>query len=189
MKVGSSVVATVLAWCATTQLARAGSDSGDSTASVRTALEALYARAVQAYADDAPGAVLALRAPDFSAVLPNGPRWTADESAAYVRASFAQVDSTLQLSFVIDSLAVQGDTAIATIHQTWKRLQQKAGRQRLVETEAVQREWWRHTADGWRLFRVDAVRPGIWKVDGKRVDPSRPYDPKAPPFEPSRHGS
>jgi hypothetical protein len=31
---------------------------------------------------------------------------------------------------------------------------------------------------------VDHVQPGPWIIDGKRIDPSKPYDPKAPAWKP-----
>ncbi len=38
--------------------------------------------------------------------------------------------------------------------------------------------------DGWKLKHIGDVKPGAWYVDGKRIDPSKPYDPDAPPFNP-----
>ena len=55
---------------------------------------------------------------------------------------------------------------------------------REVDTRAHQRETWIRDAGGWRLWRIDQVVPGAWIVDGKRVDPSQPSDPNAPPFDP-----
>jgi ketosteroid isomerase-like protein len=157
---------------------------GKDVQQVRAALEAQYAKSAQAYFDDAPEVILALRAPEFSVEMPNGGRWTSEESAAYVKTAFTQVERNLRVSFDIEALTVRGDTAIATIHQQWKRKQQKGGQLRDVDSEAHQREWWRHTPDGWRLFFIDDIHPGVWKVDGKRIDPSKPYDPNAPPYEP-----
>jgi hypothetical protein len=156
----------------------------DKSKPVRAALEAQYATMRQAYFDDDPEPVLELQAPDFTAQLPDGGRWSPEDATSYLRASFDQVERTIRLSFDIDSLTVQGDTAIANIHQQWERMQNKAGALRHVETEAHQREWWRLTPAGWRRFFVDNVRRGVWRIDGKRIDPSKPYDPDAPPFEP-----
>lgn len=156
----------------------------DKSKPVRVALEKQYAKMVQAYFDDDPEPILALRTPDFTAQPPDGPRWTSEDARAYIMASFEQVERTIELSFDIETIEVEGDTAKADIHQQWKRMQRKAGQLRTVETEARQREWWLNTPEGWRLFFIDDVQRGVWKVDGKRVDPSKPYDPDAPPFEP-----
>jgi ketosteroid isomerase-like protein len=158
----------------------------DKMKSVRAALEEQYAKQRQAYFDKNPDAIQAVRAPDFAVQPPKGPRQTSEDAAAYLKTSFEQVKQTLRLSFDIQSLIVQGDTAIVTIHQHWKREQNKGGRVRTVETEAMQREWWRSTPQGWQIFFIDDIHPGVWKVDGKRIDPTKPYDPAAPPYEPDR---
>jgi hypothetical protein len=156
----------------------------DKSKPVRAALEAQYAKIAEAYRNDAPELVLELRTPDFSVQMPSGERWDAEQSAAYVRAGFEQVERTLSLSFTIEELSVRGDTAAALIHQRWSRMQMKRGQARRVETSACQRETWVNTAEGWRLHLIDSIQPLVWVVDGKRVDPSKPYDPDAPPYSP-----
>jgi ketosteroid isomerase-like protein len=151
---------------------------------VRAAIEKQYATQAKAYYDQNPDLIRQVRAPDFSAQPPNAPRWTPQDAEAYLNASFQQVKQTLHVSFDIESLTVRGDTAIVSIHQQWKRMQDKGGALRKVETEARQREWWLNTDNGWLIFFVDDVHPGTWIIDGKRVDPSKPYDPDAPPYEP-----
>jgi uncharacterized protein (TIGR02246 family) len=161
-----------------------GAGAAPAAESIRRELEAQYQRMVRAYQERDPEAVLALQSPDLVTELPTGDRWHRDDVAAYVRASFAQVEKTLDLSFDIQALEVRGDTATATIHQHWNRMQQKGGQLRRVETSAVQRESWVRTPEGWRLIHIADVRPGAWFVDGKRVDSSKPYDPNAPPYVP-----
>lgn len=168
---------------ATADWAHAGTSS-TAIESVRKALETQYATITQAYFDRNPGPVFALRTPDYSTLMPSGERWNRKRTDAYTQAAFAQVEKTLELRFDIDSLTVRADTAVAAIHQHWVREQQKAGRLRHVDTEARQRETWIQTVDGWRLWRVDDIHPGNWWIDGKRVDPHKPYDPDAPPFAP-----
>ena len=129
-----------------------------------------------------PGVVLALRTRDFSVFMPNGERWDAGQSAAYVRAGFEQMERTLSLSFTMRELNVRRDTAAALIHQRWSRMQMKSGQARRVETTACQRETWVNSAAGWRLHLVDSIQPLVWTVDGRRVDPSRHYDPRARPY-------
>ena len=58
-----------------------------------------------------------------------------------------------------------------------------------VDTSVRQRETWSHTPQGWRLTCVDNVHDQRRYVDGKRVDPTKPYDPNAPPFEPDSIGA
>jgi hypothetical protein len=58
------------------------------------------------------------------------------------------------------------------------------GKRRRVDTSVVQRETWSKTADGWKLKCVDSVRDQRSFVDGKRVDPTKPYNPSDPPYNP-----
>src|SRR5882762_4669472 len=106
----------------------------DKSKPVRAALEAQYAKLAQAYQRDSPEVVLARRTPDFSVQMPNGERWDAEQSAAYVKAAFEQVKQTLGLSFTIGDIDVHGDTAAALIHQRWSRIQLKKGQLRRVDT-------------------------------------------------------
>ena len=153
---------------------------------VRKALELRYEGISDAYRLKDPDTVLRMRTEDFHAILPSGQIWDAAASAQYTRAGFAQVETTLVATFDIGMIEVQGDTAAAEIDQHWVRRQLKAGALRLVDTRAHQRETWVHRDGAWLLWRVDHVNPGAWIVDGKRIDPSNPYDPKAPACEPPR---
>jgi ketosteroid isomerase-like protein len=156
----------------------------DKSKPVRRALEEQYAKIAQANINKDLAALLALRTPDFSVRMPNGETWSFERSADYSRRAFEQVQSTISLTNTIETLTVNGDEAIAVVHQQWSRLQMKKGQLRRVDTSAVQRETWVRTAAGWKLKLIDDIHPGAWYVDGKRVDPSRPYDPEAPPFNP-----
>jgi len=57
---------------------------------------------------------------------------------------------------------------------------------REVKTSVVQTETWIYVNDQWKLKLVDNVHDQKRFVDGKRVDPSKPYDPSAPPYEPDK---
>ena len=60
----------------------------------------------------------------------------------------------------------------------------KKGQLRRIDTSACQRETWINTVEGWRLRLIDSVQPLFWSADGKRVDPSKSYDPDAPAYAP-----
>lgn len=156
----------------------------DKSKPVRRALEAQYARIAEAQINEDIDAMRALRTPDFSVDLPNGQKWDLETSLNYSRAGFRQVESNINLSNTILSLDVHGDVAVAVVHQQWSRMQLKAGKVRRVDTEAIQTETWVNTSDGWKLKHIGDVKPGAWYIDGKRIDPSKPYDPNAPEFNP-----
>ena len=156
----------------------------DKSKPVRRALEEQYAKIAQANINKDLAGLLALRAPDFSVRMPNGETWGFEQSADYSRRAFEQVQSTISLTNTIETLTLNGDEAVAVVHQQWSRMQMKKGQLRRVDTSAVQRETWVRSTDGWKLKLIDDTHPGAWYVDGKRVDPTRPYDPDAPPFNP-----
>lgn len=156
----------------------------DKSKPVRRALEKQYAKLAEANTNKDLAAVLALRTPDFSAKFANGEIRNSEEMAGYSRILFEQMQPPIIVSNTIETLTVRGNEAIAVVHQRFSRNQVKAGQLRKVETEARQRETWVLTREGWRLKFVDDVHPGAWYVDGKRVDPSKPYNPDAPPYDP-----
>lgn len=156
----------------------------DKSKPVRRALEAQYAKIAEAQKNKDIEAMRSLRTADFSVKTANGETWDLEQSLNYLRRGFEQIQSVIGLSNTIESLTVNGDEAVVVVHQWFSRMQVKGGQLRKVETEARQRETWVNTPDGWKLKLIDDVRPGAWVVDGKRVDPSKPYDPDAPPYNP-----
>ncbi len=154
----------------------------DKSKPVRRALEAQYALIAEAQKNKDIDALRSLRTSDFTVKMPNGETWDLETSLNYSKRGFEQVQSISSISNTIESLNVNGNEAVAVVHQQWSRMQTMKGKLRLVETNAVQRETWVNTPDGWKLKLIDDIRPGAWIVDGKRVDPSKPYDPDAPPY-------
>jgi ketosteroid isomerase-like protein len=155
----------------------------DKSKPVRRALEEMYAKIAEAQRNEDIEALRATRTPDFTVDLPNGQKWDLETSLNYSRAGFQQVESNINLSNTIESLDVHGDEAVAVVHQRWSRMQMKAGQLRRVDTEAIQTETWVRTKDGWRLRHIGNVKPGAY-IDGKRIDPSKPYNPDAPEYRP-----
>jgi ketosteroid isomerase-like protein len=113
-------------------------------------------------------AVMALRTEDFYAIGPDGTRRDRDAMETYTVGLLNGIKRWITIEFVIDSLALDGREADATLKQHLIRMalrpDQKVHR---VETWATQRERWRWTADGWRLARVDQVRDQRRLVDGR----------------------
>jgi ketosteroid isomerase-like protein len=156
----------------------------DKSKPVRRALEEQYAKIAEAQRNEDIEALRATRTPDFTVDLPQGQKWDLETSLNYSRDGFQQVESNINLSNTIESLDVHGYQAVAVVHQRWSRMQMKASKLRRVDTEAIQNETWVNTKDGWRLRHIGNVKPGAWYIDGKRVDPSKPYDPHAPEYRP-----
>jgi predicted HNH restriction endonuclease len=130
--------------------------------------------------------MLSLTHPGYTAIMPNGSTVDFTWLKNYWAAGLQQVKSTESLRNGIQQFKLNGDTAVVIVHQQWKRKQIKADTLRDVQTEAVQTETWVKTNEGWKRFRVENIHDQIFYVDNKRVDPSKPYDPAAPPFVPTK---
>jgi ketosteroid isomerase-like protein len=155
------------------------------TAAAWRQIDAQYARLADAMRRKDVDALFALYTPDYHVVMGNGEVWSRERSLEYQRAGLARVRETHHISNTIVHLAACGDHATATVLQQWYRTQDMAGAARRVETNAVQDEHWTRTADGWKRGDIGEIGRGANFVDGKRVDITKPYDPDAPPYDPS----
>lgn len=151
---------------------------------VQRELESRYAQLAEANRRKDLDALLALRTKDYVAEMPGGITFDYNALANYSGAMLQQVERIATLSNTILKLSLDGDVAIATVFQQFSRTQMKAGRLRNVETTAIQDETWVRTPEGWKNRRVAKIHARKWYVDGKRVDPNKPYDPDALPYNP-----
>lgn len=158
--------------------------SADKSKPIRHALEEQYDKIRKAELNRDVEGILELRTPGFQVHMPNGQVWDFEASREYIRRGFEQVQTNIDMRLVIGEIDVDGDSAAAQIEQHWSRMQLMKGKLRRVDTSAVQRETWIKTPSGWKLNLIDNIHPGAWYVDGKRVDPTKPYDPDAAPFVP-----
>lgn len=154
------------------------------TKPVRTALEARYAALAEAVENRDFAAFQALRTADFHTVDEQGRPQTPEQMAERAKAMLASIQPPVRLIHTIGVIDVQGDDAKATVRQHFSKTLQVAGKLRKIETYVTQEETWTKTADGWKLKFVDGVRDPETYVDGKRIEPGKPFDPDAPPYEP-----
>ena len=133
-------------------------------------------------------AMIALYAPSFevreSRAQGGGGAATREQSIELQRNRMALVVDTRLISNTILKLQSCGDRAVATVLQQWYRTMNVGGQKRTVETAAVQDEEWVRTLAGWLRGNISNIHPGAWLIDDKRVEPGRPYQPDAPPYEP-----
>ena len=150
-------------------------------------LDGQYARIERAMVANNAKQLFAVYAPDFEAHQFNGEVWSFKQSASYSTAGFDQVKENISISNNILDLQSCGPATLkATVLQQWTRRQMSLGKLRLYQTTTVQAETWVLMEGEWKRKLVDNERPGAWLVDLKRIDPTKPYDPEAPPFDP--HG-
>ncbi|HKP38543.1 MAG TPA: DUF4440 domain-containing protein [Pyrinomonadaceae bacterium] len=180
MKKHVSVVVSVLIVLCLQVMVRAQDD-----ADVRKELEAQYKKLAEANDRRDLKAVMALRTSDFHTFFTDGRVGDSKLMEQYSR-DFFERNQSVQSRFTIQKLTVSYNKLIAVVEvfQEVTRYQDLAGKRRKVETSVIQREIWAKTAEGWKLKSVDNVRDQKKFVDGKRVDPAKPYNPADPPFSP-----
>jgi ketosteroid isomerase-like protein len=153
---------------------RAPADAARARPDARAGVEAAYERLGEAIRRNDLPAILALQAPDFTSLNPNGERFDYAAMEAYSRRLTSAVDSVTHIRNRIRELTLRGDTAVADVCQEFSRIQRIDGTPRRVDTSALQTESWLRGPEGWRRSRVENVRGRRWFVEGVRIDPDRP---------------
>ena len=138
------------------------------TTLVRRQLEKRYDENIRAFFAKDLDAIMALRTDDFHTVTPDGLMHDRAEMRLMTQALLNGIDKWISTTFDIDSLVLEGDLARALVRQHADRIALRAdGKLHHVETWVTQRETWRKTADGWKLYRVDGLRDQRRLIDGK----------------------
>lgn len=160
------------ALCATSCTRPAASPSiGDAAADtsvVRRELREWYDRNERAFLEKDLAALMALRTDDFRTVTPDGVVHDRAELEQTARAFLNGVDRWISQNNDLDSLQVSGDLASAVVHQHIVRMALRSdGKVHHVESWVTQRETWRRTPEGWKLYRVDNLRDLRSLIDGR----------------------
>ena len=144
----------------------------DKSKPVRKAIEAWYASNMEAFKAKDVAAVMALRTDDFHTLTPDGKVNKRADMEVRTRAFLDRIDHFISQDNQIGTIQLEGDLASADITQRIVRMQRfPDGTLHKVESGVVQRETWKKTAEGWKLYRVDNIRDGEILVD------DRPYKP------------
>lgn len=145
----------------------------DKSKPVRKAIEAWYASNMEAFKAKDVAAIMALRTDDFHTITPDGRVNTRADMEARTKLFLARIDRFIAQDNQIGTIDVQGDLASTDVTQKTVRMQRfPDGTLHKVEAGVVQRETWKKTAEGWKLYRVDNIQDGNVLVDDK------PYKPK-----------
>jgi ketosteroid isomerase-like protein len=135
---------------------------------IRRELEQAYAANEAGFVARDADAVMRLRHPDFHTVDHTGKLSTRQQMDERTRSLIARIERFDSIRETIRALEVHGDTAIATVFQETSRTQRLGdGALHRIDTSVTQREWWRCTPEGWRMWRVDEVEAGTLLIDGK----------------------
>jgi len=140
----------------------------DKSKPVRKAIEDWYARNMEAFEAKDVAAIMALRTDDFHTITPDGKVNTRADMEVRTKGFLDRIDHFISQDNQIGTIEVEGDLASADVTQKTVRMQRfPDGTLHKVESGAVQRETWRKTAKGWKLYRVDKIRDGGLLVDDK----------------------
>jgi len=138
------------------------------SATVHRQLEQRYEENDRAFLAKDLRAIMALRTDDFHTVTP--------DSVVHDRADMEQrtqqilngIERWISVRFDIVHLELDGDLARAVVNQHVDRMALRPdGKVHHVETWVTQRETWRWTPGGWKLYRVDGLRDQRRLVDGQ----------------------
>ncbi len=139
-----------------------------STPNVRSELRQRYDENVRLFLAKDFDAIMAMRTEDFHAVTPDSVLHDRAQMEQSTHAFLDSIDRWIAISFDIDSLEVSGDLASAIVRQHADRMARRGdGMVHHVETWVTQRETWRRTPVGWKLYRVDGLRDQRRLIDGK----------------------
>ena len=145
----------------------------DKSKPVRRAIEAWYDLNIEAFNKKDVAAITALRTDDFHTTTPDGKLNTRADMEAYTRRLLDRIDHFISQDFEIGTIDVQGDLASADVTQKTVRMQRLPdGTLHKVEARVVQRETWKHTAQGWKMYTVDNIRDSSILIDDKAYQPA-----------------
>lgn len=150
-----------------------GGCTGQSDDSVaRSEIEAAIARGVEATRTQDIDAYMALIPEDAVLHDGGGAIITRDELRANALRDWSIIPQTLSISVAIDSIAVNGDTAIVHTSQRWERLmlQRDGEATDTVLTTQRHKETWRKMPRGWFAYEVEELGGEVF-INGERYQP------------------
>ncbi len=164
----------------------AGAARAQSDAEIRQELESKYKQLAEAHDRRDLKTIVGMKTADFHAIFADGRVGDSKTMEEYSRQFLEANAPPFNIRFTIRKLTVSDNKliAVAEVLQEASRMREMAGKLRKVETSVVQRETWARTPDGWKLKVVDDVRDQKKFIDGKRIDPTKPYNPDDPPYNP-----
>ncbi len=140
----------------------------DKSKPVRKGIEEWYSRNIAAFNSKDVAAIMDLRTVDFHTLTPDGKVNSRADMEAYTKRLLERIERFISQDFQIGAINLEGDFAYADVTQKTVRMQRLPdGTLHKVEASAVQRERWKRTADGWKLYSVDNIRDNGILIDDK----------------------
>jgi len=132
--------------------------------------------------------ILGFKTSDFHSIGPDGRVFDNITMKEYSRQFIANNIPPYNSKITILHLRLSENkiVAVADVLQESVRKRELVGKIREVKTSVLQSETWIFTDKQWRLKLVDNVHDQKRFIDGKRVDPTKPYNPDDPPYDPDK---
>ncbi len=130
--------------------------------------------------------ILSFKTADFHSVTPDGRVHDHESMKEYSRQFITNSIPPYNIKNTILNLRLSDNklVAVVDVFQEAARKRDLAGKIREVKTSVLQTETWIFINKQWKLKLVDNVHDQKRFVDGKRVDPGKPFNPDDPVFEP-----
>lgn len=131
--------------------------------------------------------ILSFKTSDFHAIGPDGKILDNIEMKEYSRQFITNNIPPYNIKNIILNLRLSYNKIVAVVDvlQESVRKRDLLGKIRDVKTTVLQTETWIYIDQQWKLKLVDNVHDQKRFVDGKRVDPTKPFNPDAPEFNPN----
>src|ERR1044072_7520208 len=134
----------------------------DKSKPVRKEIGDWYQRNIAAFNARDVAAIMALRTDDFHTMTPDGKVNTRADMEARTKLLLDRIDHFISQDFTAGTIDLQCDLASADITQRTVRMQRlHDGKLHKVEAAVVQRETWKRTPAGWKLYTVDNIRDSV----------------------------
>jgi hypothetical protein len=132
--------------------------------------------------------ILSFRTADFHAIGPDGKVLDRIIMKEYSRQFITNNIPPYNIKNTILNLRLSDNkiVAVVDVQQESTRKRELLGKVRDVKTSVLQTETWIFSDGEWKLKLVDNVHSQKRFVDGKRVDPTKPYNPDDPPYNPDK---
>jgi hypothetical protein len=130
--------------------------------------------------------ILSFKSDDFHSIGPDGRVLDNIEMKEYSRQFITNNIPPYNIKNTIQRLRLSYNRIVAVVDvlQEVTRKRDLAGKLREVKTSVLQTETWIFINNEWKLKLVDNVHDQKRYIDGKRVDPAKPYNPDDPPYNP-----
>ncbi len=162
------------------------SQDSSSIDSVKKILNSRYEALAKAMDERNLTKILSFKTGDFHAIGPDGRVLDHITMKEYSRQFITNNIPPYNTKNTILNLRLSDNKIVAVVDvlQESVRKRDLLGKIREVKTTVLQTETWIFINKQWELKSVDNVHDQKRFIDGKRVDPTKPYNPDDPPYDP-----